>query len=132
MMVRLGVAILLLSCRCFAGLPPVEGEAGPTPPPEPTPSDAEKRRLQSIARDANSDEHGYDWEYKFKVASDKRLGSVSDATTIKALVPENVPPTLRWVSRTVVVVVSACRFDASSTEPQRCLYVFENTVGNGS
>jgi hypothetical protein len=122
MMARLVLAVLILSCRCFAGLPPVEGELGP---PRPTPSDDDKRRWKLYREDANSDRQGDQWQFKFNAGSDKPLGTAADAAAIKALVPATVSPTIRWVSHSVVVVSSACRFDASSSHPQRCLYVFE-------
>ncbi len=72
----------------------------------------------------NSDSNYMQWRYKFLSGSDKRLGSAADATAIKRLVPVAIPPTIRWVSRSVVVVASGCHSDASSS-PVRCLYVFE-------
>jgi hypothetical protein len=80
-----------------------------------------KREPQEIASDGNYAV----WRYKFEAASDKQLGSTADTTAIKALLPATIPPTIRWVSRSVVVVASGCYSDASSTHHATCLNVFE-------
>jgi hypothetical protein len=110
------LAMLLLSCRCFAELPPVEGELGP-------PQQLPHWKLRPQERD--SDEHGDYWRFHFKIGSDKRLGTAADEAAIKASVPASIPPLVRWVSKSAVVVLSACRIDATSTRSRRCLYVFE-------
>src|SRR4051812_19887828 len=106
MMVRLGLAIVVLSCPCFAGLPPVEGELGPAPE---QPSADDWRRWKFRPQETKSDERGDYWWFHFKLGSDKRLGTVPDETAIKASVPASIPPLVRWVSKSVVVVLSACQ-----------------------
>jgi len=76
---------------------------------------------QKVDSDSNYDR----WQYKFLSGSDKRLGSAADLAAIKHLVPATIPPTIRWVSRSVVVIASGCHSDASPTRRMRCLYVFE-------
>jgi hypothetical protein len=79
-------------------------------------------RRKPTPQEVNSDGNFAQWIFKFDyVASDKRLGNAADTASIKALVPATTPPTIRWVSRSVVVVVSACHSDVSG----RCLYVLE-------
>jgi hypothetical protein len=110
------LAMLLLSCRCFAELPPVEGELGP---PQQLP------HWKLMPQEPDSDEHADQWRFKFKTGSDRCLGSAADEAAIKVLVPATIPPTVRWVSQSVVIVLAACRLGASSSEPKRCLYVVE-------
>jgi hypothetical protein len=79
-------------------------------------------RRKPTPQELNSDGNFAQWKFKFDyVASDKRLGRSGDTSAIKALVPATTPPTIRWVSRSVVVVVAGCHSDPS----KRCLYVFE-------
>jgi hypothetical protein len=64
------------------------------------------------------------WRYKFYTGSDKELGSAADTAAIKALVPSTMPTTIRWISRSIVVVAADC--DAvTSPSGFRCLYVVE-------
>jgi hypothetical protein len=95
---------------------------------EDTPADEQPRRTfdawrhKPAAKEVSSDGNFAQWKFKFDyVASDKRLGRSGDTSAIKALVPATTPPTIRWVSRSVVVVVAGCHSDPS----KRCLYVFE-------
>jgi hypothetical protein len=118
--IRLLLVIFLLSCRCFAELPPVEGEL----PPQPTPSVDWRQRWKLQTQDSDSDNRYLEWETKFSRGSVRRLGSAKDATAIRALLPATTSQ-VRWVSRSAVVVMSACRYQASSTYQQPCLYVFE-------
>lgn len=61
------------------------------------------------------------WKFEFYAASDKPLGTPTDTNMIRALIPSTIPPTIRWVSRSVVVVAADC----SSNGEFRCLYVLE-------
>jgi hypothetical protein len=95
---------------------------------EDTPADEQPRRTfdawrhKPAAKEVSSDGNFAQWKFKFDyVASEKRLGSAGDTATIKALIPATRPPTIRWVSRSVVVVASACHSDVSG----HCLYVIE-------
>jgi len=85
----------------------------------------ENYRRKASPQEVDSDANNAQWQYKFETASDKRLGSAADTAAIKALVPATIPPTIRWVSRSVVVAASGCYLDASSSHRMRCLYVFE-------
>ena len=124
-MIRSALGVLLLSCRCFAELPPVEGELGP-PPQTPSVNWKQwRQRWKFEAQDNDSDNRYFEWESKFNSGSIRRLGSVKDTAAITALLPATKYQKLRWVSRSVVVVMSACRTDPSSTDRQHCLYVFE-------
>jgi hypothetical protein len=114
-MIRWTLGALLLSCQCFAELPPVEGEFGPPPP---------SRRWKFSPQYKDSDDKFLEWQAKFNGGSIRRLGSAKDAAAISSLLPATKSRTLHWVSRSVVVVMSACPFDASSTN-QYCLYVCE-------
>jgi hypothetical protein len=76
-------------------------------------------------QEVDSDSNYMQWRYKFLSGSDKRLGSEADTAAIKQLVPATIPRTIRWVSRSVVVVASDCHSDASPSRRMRCLYVFE-------
>jgi hypothetical protein len=76
-------------------------------------------------QEVDSDSNYSEWRYKFLSGSDKRLGSATDVAAIKHLVPATMPPTIRWLSRSIVVVVSGCYSDASQSGRMRCLYVFE-------
>jgi hypothetical protein len=80
---------------------------------------------KAACEDIDSDPNFVQWRYKFEGGSDKPLGSPADTAAIKALVLPTIPPTIRWVSRSIVVVASVCRSEASSSRPGRCLYVFE-------
>jgi hypothetical protein len=82
-------------------------------------------RWKSTPQEVDSDSNYTQWRDKFLTGSGKRLGSAADAAAIKRLVPATIPPTIRWLSRRVVVVVSGCRSEASSSGKMRCLYVFE-------
>ena len=73
----------------------------------------------------DSDSQGAQWQFKFIAGSDKRLGTAADSAAIKALVPSTPPVTIRWVSRSVVVIAADCSSSASSREPPHCLYVLE-------
>ena len=73
----------------------------------------------------DSDSQGAQWQFKFVAGSDKRLGTAADSAAIKALVPSTTPVTVRWVSRSVVVVAADCPSSASSTTRLHCLYVLE-------
>jgi hypothetical protein len=96
-----------------------------TPPEDPQGSQLrsfEEWRRKPAPQEVNSDGNGAQWIFKFDyVASDKRLGSAADTASITALVPVTTSPTIRWVSRSVVVVSSACRSNVTG----RCLYVLE-------
>jgi hypothetical protein len=120
MIIRLVLAVFLLSCRCFAELPPVEGEL----PREPTPPVDWKQRWKLQAEDNDSDAGYSEWEAKFSKGSVRRLGSAKDTNAIKALLPTTTFQD-RWVSRSTVVVMSTCRFKGSSYDQRQCLYVFE-------
>jgi hypothetical protein len=72
---------------------------------------------------ADSDANYRYWRNKFEGGSDKPLGRPKDAAAIKALVPATISPTIRWVSRSIVVVSADCR--SPSVLGGRCLYVFE-------
>src|SRR4051794_36267211 len=130
MVARLIIAMLLVSCRCFAGPPrdSIEVTLESTPEQQ-QPLQAETEaynRWKRLPRQADSDMNCEYWRYKFVItASEKRLGSARDIAAIKQLLPGTVPPTMRWVSRSVVVAVSACYSDSSATSRRRCLYVFE-------
>jgi hypothetical protein len=82
-----------------------------------------KFRPGSIPQD--SDSQGDQWRDKFITASEKRLGSAKDAIAIEALMPSSMPLTIRWLSRSVVLVSADCCFDAHSKVRLRCLYVLE-------
>ncbi len=82
----------------------------------------EKWRRKPAPQEVNSDGNVAQWSFKFDyVASDKRLGSAADTAAIKALVPATTSPTIRWVSKSLVVVAAACHSNVS----WRCLYVVE-------
>jgi len=82
----------------------------------------EQWRRKPTSQEVNSDSDVAQWSFKFDYfASDKRPGSAADAAAIKALIPDTTPPTIRWLSRSVVVVSATCRSEVSG----RCLYVFE-------
>jgi hypothetical protein len=85
----------------------------------------ENWRHKPAPQESNSDANYWQWRYKFEAGSANQLGSAADTAAIKAMVPPTIPPTIRWVSRSIVVVASACCSDASSNRPARCLYVFE-------
>jgi hypothetical protein len=73
----------------------------------------------------DSDADGGQWYYKFKTGSDKRLGPARDVAAVKALLPSTMPVTIRWISRSVVVVAADCYSDAHFSRRVRCLYVLE-------
>jgi len=73
----------------------------------------------------NSDAHYGYWRMKFEGGSDKPLGRPKDTAAIKALVPARIAPTVRWVSRSIVVVSADCRPPPPYVLGGRCLYVFE-------
>jgi len=73
----------------------------------------------------DSDAEGGQWQYKFKAGSDKRLGTARDVAAVKALLPSTMPVTIRWISRSVVVVAADCYSDAHFSRRVRCLYVLE-------
>jgi hypothetical protein len=130
MVARLIIAVLLVSCRCFAGPPPDSVEVTLESTPEQhQPSQAETEaynRWKRDPREADSDTNYDHWRYQFVfTASDKRLGSARDVASIKQLLPGTVPPTMRWVSRSLVVALSACYSDSSPTVRSYCLYIFE-------
>jgi hypothetical protein len=81
----------------------------------------EPYRHKPPPQEVNSDANYGQWRHKFEAGSGKQLGSAADVAAIKALVPPKMPPTIRWVSRSIVVASAYCS-DASS---KRCLYVFE-------
>jgi hypothetical protein len=62
-------------------------------------------------------------ENKFEGGSDKPLGTPKDTAAIKALVPARISPTIRWVSRSIVVVSGGCR--SPNVLGGRCFYVLE-------
>ena len=125
MIARLGLLMVLLSCRSFASHLPVEGKLGP--PPEQ--SSADDWRHSKPSDEAASDQHGDYWWFQFRIGSADPLGNAADEAAIKAAikasVPSSIPPVLRWASDTDIVVLSACRTHASSSKPSRCLYVFQ-------
>jgi len=82
-------------------------------------------RFQAGPAIQDSDSQGAQWQFKFIAGSDKRLGTAADSAAIKALVPSTPPVTIRWVSRSVVVIAADCSSSASSREPPHCLYVLE-------
>jgi hypothetical protein len=130
MVARLIIAVLLVSCRCFAGPPPDSVEVTlESTPEQKQPSQAETEAYNHWKRgpqEADSDTNYEHWRHKFVfTASDKRLGSARDVASIKKLLPSTVPPTMRWVSRSAVVVVSSCYSDSSPMVRKQCLYVFE-------
>jgi len=73
----------------------------------------------------DSDSQGGQWQYKFITGSDKRLGTAWGAAAIKALLPSTMPVTIRWISRSAVVVAADCYSDAHFSRRVRCLYVLE-------
>jgi hypothetical protein len=75
------------------------------------------RPREELKSDSNCDQ----WQFKFLSGSDKPLGGAADLAAIQHLVPAAIPPTIRWISRHIVVVSSACYSDVSPS----CLYVFE-------
>lgn len=89
-------------------------------PPE-TPPPHWKFRQDSAVQD--SDSQGAQWRGKFITASDKPLGGAKDTRAIETLAPSLKPLTIRWVSRSVVLVLGDCSSDAHSR--LRCLYVLE-------
>src|SRR5437879_9784844 len=94
-----------------------------TPPEDPRGSQLrsfENWRQKPADQEVASDGNFAVWEYKFNAASDTRLGSATDTAAIKGLLPATKPPTIRWVSRSVVVVASGCYSDASSTRHASC------------
>ena len=101
---------------------------------EATPGERQAQRVIVVVPDAyrhkpppqkiNSDpNYGY-WRNKFEGGSDKPLGRPKDTAAIKALVPATIPPTIRWVSPSIVVVSADCR-SHTLWGGERCLYVFE-------
>src|SRR6266404_3264255 len=82
-------------------------------------------RFQPALAIQDSDSQGAQWQFKYIAGSDKRLGTAADSAAIKALVPSTPPVTIRWVSRSVVVIAADCSSSASSREPPHCLYVLE-------
>jgi hypothetical protein len=108
--------MFVLGSHCFAELPPVEGENGPPSPPV--------QRWKFRPQEPDSDDQYQQWRFKSYSGSDKQLGSPKDAAAINALVPGPKPAKLCWISRSIVVVISACRFDALSNQ-RRCFYVLE-------
>jgi hypothetical protein len=86
-----------------------------------SPRSFEAWRHKPPADETNSDANYIQWRNKFESGSDKPLGSPADTAAIKALFPATPPPTIRWVSRFVVVVASPCQSNVRA----RCLYVFE-------
>ena len=103
----------------------IEVTLEPTLPEDPQGSQLrsfEQWRPKTAPHEVNSDGDFAQWKFKFDyVGSDKRLGSARETASIKALVAATTPPTIRWLSRSVVVVVSACHSAVSG----RCLYVFQ-------
>jgi hypothetical protein len=79
------------------------------PPPQKTDSDAD---------------YGY-WRNKFEGGSDKPLGTPKDTAAIRGLIPATISPTIRWVSRSIVVVSADCRPPPPYVLGGRCLYLFE-------
>jgi hypothetical protein len=73
----------------------------------------------------DSDSQGGEWKYKFITGSDERLGTARDTAAIKTLLPSTMPVTIRWISRSVVVVAADCYSDAHFSRRVRCLYVLE-------
>ena len=95
-----------------------------TPPEDPQGSQLrsfENWRHKPAPEESNSDANGGQWWYTFEAGSDKRLGSAADVVAIKAVVPVTVPPTIRWISRSVAAVASRCQSNVRAS----CLYVFE-------
>jgi len=96
----------------------LEDTAPQTPPPH------WKFRPHSAVQD--SDSQGDRWRDKFITASDKPFGTAKDVAAVQSLVPSSsVPVTVRWVSRSVVLVSAGCSADLDSTVRVRCLYVLE-------
>lgn len=82
-------------------------------------------RFRPGSANPDSDSQGVQWRYKFYAGSDKPLGSARDTAAVKVLVPSSMPITIRWISRSVVVVAADCYSDAGSRGRVRCLYVLE-------
>jgi hypothetical protein len=56
-----------------------------------------------VTREVNSDSNYAQWRYKFLAGSDMRLGTAADTKAIKRLVPGTISPTIRWISRSIVL-----------------------------
>jgi len=82
-------------------------------------------RFQPRPAIQDSDSQGAQWQFKFIAGSDKRRGTAADSAAIKALVPSTTPVTIRWVSRSVVVIAADCSSSASFSGRLSCLYVLE-------
>ena len=82
-------------------------------------------RFQPRPAIQDSDSQGAQWQFKFIAGSDKRLGTAADSAAIKALVPSTPPVTIRWVSRSVVVIAADCSSGTSFSGRLSCLYVLE-------
>jgi hypothetical protein len=63
-------------------------------------------RFQPRRAIQDSDSQGAQWQFKFIAGSDKSLGTAADSAAIKALVRSTTPVTIRWISRSVVVVAA--------------------------
>jgi hypothetical protein len=117
MKARLVVPLLLgLAGVVHASDNSVEVTLEPPPPPralENTPDQQQSQqpafrrwRFQPGPASQDSDSQGAQWQFKFIAGSDKSLGTAADSAAIKALVPSTTPVTIRWISRSVVVVAA--------------------------
>jgi hypothetical protein len=63
------------------------------------------QRSECDQKATERDSKGYGkWRSKFDVGSDKPLGTPADVAAVKSLLPNTESITIRWVSRSVVVV----------------------------
>jgi hypothetical protein len=123
MSVRLLIALLIgIAATIHASDNSVEVTLELPPPQSPPPH--WKLRPDPALQD--SDSQGDLWRDKFITASDKPFGSAKDLVTVQSLVPSSsLPVTVRWLSRSVVLVSAGCHSDSDSTVRVRCLYVLE-------
>ncbi len=108
----------------YAGGNSVEVTLEDTPDHQQAPETSTRRwRFAPLPEYQDSDSHFEQWDFKFRAASDNPLGTARDTTAIKALVPSTMLLTIRWVSRSIVVVAADCH--PKPTDNSYCLYVLE-------
>ena len=124
---RLVVTLLLgLAAVARASDNSVEVTLEDTPDRQQSPQPAFRRwRFQPGPTIQDTDSQGAQWQFKFIAGSDKRLGTAADSAAIKALVSSTTPVTIRWVSRSVVVIAADCSSGTSFRGRLSCLYVSE-------
>ena len=121
--------VALSTCNPQVSAPPsgdnsVEVTLEDTPEQQQQNNDYRRWRFVPGNQQQDSDSQFAHWRYEFYAGSDKPLGTAADTTAIKALVSSTIPPTMRWISRSVVVVAADC-YTAASSSGDRCLYVLE-------